>query len=187
MKLLNKICLLSVVAASISFASEKDVATQAKSSVMKLGKTLKSQLMQKLKEDGSGVKAITFCSEQAQELTQKVSEELGEKVTVRRAAIKYRNPDNKPTAQDTAVMKEFIARAEKGESFEEMGKMVKTEKGHTFYKALGTGKGCLRCHGAPEAIHPSVLEMIDKQYPGDKARNFKRGEFRGVIVAEIND
>lgn len=178
-----KLIIATLLLGSTLFAS--DVASTAKESMQLLGKNLKGELKEKFKEDPSGLKAIEYCSMQAQEITKEVNEKLDKGVEVRRTALKYRNEKNKPTAQDEEVMLDFLQRAKDGESFEEMTEVIKTDDKIYVYKALGVGKGCLKCHGDVANINKEILTVIDKNYPNDKARNFKKGEFRGAMVAEI--
>jgi hypothetical protein len=178
-----KLLITALFLGSALFAS--DVASTAKESMQLLGKNLKGELKAKFKEDPSGVKAIEYCSMQAQDITKEVNEKLDKGVEVRRTALKYRNEKNKPSAQDEKVMMEFVQRSKDGESFEKMTEIVEDENKIYVYKALGVGKGCLKCHGDVANINKEILSIIDKNYPNDKARNFKKGEFRGAIVAEI--
>ena len=52
-----------------------------------------------------------------------------------------------------------------------------------IYKPLATGGVCLKCHG--QNVSNELIEMIAESYPLDKAMDFKEGDLRGVIVAEI--
>ncbi|MFP4331689.1 MAG: DUF3365 domain-containing protein [Campylobacterales bacterium] len=178
-----RLLIATLLLGSALFAS--DTATKAKESMQQLGKNLKGELKAKFKEDPSGVKAIEYCSLQAQDITEEVNSKLDSDVEVRRTALKYRNEKNEPTFQDIDVMLEFQARAKDGESFQEMTKVVETDEKTYVYKALGVGKGCLKCHGDVNNIDKEILSIIDKHYPNDRARNFNKGELRGAIVAEI--
>ena len=51
------------------------------------------------------------------------------------------------------------------------------------YKPLYTMGVCLKCHG--ENISKDIKKELVKNYPNDKAINFKLGSLRGVIVSEI--
>lgn len=177
---------ISLMIASVLFAADAgNVQEKAKNAMMELGKSLKTELKAKMKEDPSGLKAVTFCADAAQKLTKEVNEKLGGDVTVRRTAIRYRNPDNKPSAQDLEVMQEFQARMAKGESPEKMSKAIPMDDRVVVYKAMGVGKPCLKCHGPVQQINADILKAIDAAYPDDQARDFKQGDFRGAIIAEV--
>lgn len=178
-----KLVIASLLVASTLVAT--DTASKAKQSMQLLGKNLKGELKAKFKEDPSGLKAIEYCSLQAQDITDKVNSKLDSDVSVRRTALKYRNEANEPTFQDIDVMLEFQKRGMGGEKFDSMTKVVKTDDKIYVYKALGVGKTCLKCHGSTENIDTNILSVIEKHYPNDRARDFKQGDFRGVIVSEI--
>ena len=69
-----KLLITALFLGSTLFAS--DVASTAKESMQLLGKNLKGELKAKFKEDPSGVKAIEYCSMQAQDITKEVNEKL---------------------------------------------------------------------------------------------------------------
>ncbi|SFV66616.1 Cytochrome c family protein [hydrothermal vent metagenome] len=98
---------------------------------------------------------------------------------VRRTALKYRNPKNKPDTTDRAVMNELVRKGD--------FKPVTIDAGDHYrvYKPLPTKGECLVCHGDSSKIPSKVSEMIKRKYPKDLAIDFAEGEFRGAIVAEI--
>jgi hypothetical protein len=98
---------------------------------------------------------------------------------IRRTALKYRNPKNKPDAIDKSVMNELIRKGD--------FKPVTVDVGAKYrvYKPLPTKAECIVCHGNSEEIPKKVSDMIKRKYPKDLAVDFAKGEFRGVIVAEI--
>ena len=116
--------------------------------------------------------AFTACSNTS---TEKISKDSH----VRRTALKYRNPANKPDAVDITVMNKL----KENKNFKPL--VIELESHYRVYKALPTMKPCLACHGDTTAMNSSVKEMIDKKYPTDLATNFKENEFRGVVVSEI--
>jgi len=141
-------------------------------------KTLKPTLNSTLAQDKSGVVAMGVC----QSLASKMVEEyngITPNVTIRRTALKYRNPQNKPDKVDEAVMYQL----ESSKSF----KPVAVDMGNSYrvYKPMFMEQSCLKCHGDRDDIAPQVLNMIKQKYPNDMATGFKPGEFRGVTVAEF--
>jgi len=148
-----------------------------------LGKTLKTQLKSKFQEDSNGTTAITFCSTQAQAITQQVNEQLPSHVKVRRTSLALRNPANQADATDIKIMKKY----EEGIKHLSKGAMMPTRVivGDTtrIYKPLVVAPVCLKCHG--ENVSPTIAKTIQATYPTDKAIGMKLGDFRGVIVAEV--
>ena len=151
-----------------------------------LGKTLKTHLKAEMKSDKTGLKAMTFCTDKADELTKEVNTKLPKGVTVRRTALKARSEKNKPDALDVAIMERIIS--DMNNTKVDLGKplMVETPSSYRVYKPLFIKPVCMKCHGNDKTVDPKVKEAISKNYPNDKAINFKIGDLRGVVVAEMN-
>jgi len=141
--------------------------------------TLKPTLKSALQQDKTQEIAMGTCSSIAMKMTNDYNN-ISPKVKVRRTALKYRNPANKPDATDKQVMYRFLALND--------GKPVAIDMGDKYrvYKPLKTKAKCLLCHGDVTQMSPKVVEMIRKKYPHDLATGFKLGEFRGAVVAEFN-
>ncbi|MBU1668249.1 DUF3365 domain-containing protein [bacterium] len=140
---------------------------------------LKPALMTEMKKDTSGMSGMELCSASAKGIESAYNESLPKDSNVRRTALKYRNPENKPDAIDVAVMNNL----KENKNFNPV--VIELDNHYRVYKALPTMKPCLACHGDTTAMNSSVKEMINKKYPTDLASNFKENEFRGVIVSEI--
>ena len=148
---------------------------------MTLLKTLGKNLKMHMKKEGP-VGAAKFCSLEALNITQEVSEKYGKKVDVKRISLKYRNPVNAPTQEQIVVLKKLEAlNAE-----QKLPKLYKQENNDstTYYKPLVIKKKvCLKCHGN---ITTSALKnYIEKTYPEDEARGYKMGDLRGAVLVKI--
>jgi len=141
-----------------------------------LGKALKMQLKTHLMADKSGVEALTFCTSEASNITKKVNSKLPSYAKVRRTALNVRNANNAPDAIDIKIMQDFMDKPTKIKVYQD-GNITRV------YKPLYTMGVCLKCHGT--AISKELQATINKNYPEDKATNFKAGSLRGVIVSEI--
>jgi len=141
---------------------------------------LKPTLMKSFKQDKTGVAGMVMCSQSAQKMGQNYNATLPKDSKVRRTAIKYRNPNNKPDATDSAVMERMVQE-------HNFKKPLVVDMGSYFrvYKALPTHKPCLACHGDKEKMPQKMKEILAENYPADLAVGFKEGDFRGVIVSEI--
>jgi hypothetical protein len=141
--------------------------------------TLKPTLKSMLQQDPSHVTAMGACTNMAP----KMKEDYNSKTTdvkIRRTALKYRNPANKPDSVDQEVMYRLQAQNDKKPLVIDMG-----NKHYRVYKPLQIEKPCLICHGNSKNISPKIQAMILKKYPTDLATGFKLGEFRGAVVAEV--
>lgn len=141
--------------------------------------TLKPTLMSALKEDPTHVTAMGVCASMAMEMTDSYNTTTTD-TKIRRTALKYRNPKNKPDATDVEVMTQL-----KGS--QDFTKPVAVDMGDKYrvYKGLPMKKPCLICHAHTDAMTPEMNKMIKERYPKDLATGFVEGEFRGVVVAEI--
>ncbi|ADV46193.1 Tll0287-like domain-containing protein [Nitratifractor salsuginis] len=175
---------LSLSAAEQPASQQKAVAAEGVKYIKILGKELKGKLVKYLKQDPSGLQGAYFCSKSAQRITKEVNAKFPDNIKVRRTALKYRNPDNKPDATDVKVMEQMEAAAKAGK-LEKKPVVVKVGETERVYVPLIAQKACLKCHGPVEKIDPKVKETIAKHYPDDKAVGFHEGDLRGVVVAEI--
>ena len=140
---------------------------------------LKPVLMTEMKKDKSGMAGMELCSTSAETIESAYNKTLPTGSNVRRTALKYRNPNNKPDTVDVAVMNKL----KEDNNFKPV--VIELENHYRVYKALPTMKPCLTCHGDSNSMNSSVQKMIHEKYPKDLASNFKENEFRGVVVSEI--
>lgn len=177
--------IVSTLLLSVAAQAETPTVKQEGISYIKmLGGTLKSELQAKMKEDPTGIAAATFCKDNAGKIIKEVNAKLPEYASVRRTALKLRNPDNKADAADNKVMNAYMEVIEaKKYSPKDAVKVVEEGDTTRVYKALFVQKACLKCHGT--TVSAEISTLIKKGYPDDKAIDFEEGTFRGVIVAEI--
>ena len=139
--------------------------------------TLKPTLMSLIKSDPSFKTAMGGCTSMAQSMTNDYNA-VSPNTKIRRTALKYRNEKNKPDATDTIVMEHFLASNDFKEPL-----VVEMPTHYRVYKALDMKQPCLACHGTN--ISTDLKQMLISSYPTDLATHFKLGEFRGVVVAEV--
>jgi hypothetical protein len=166
---------------NVKYVKNAEIEAKGMKQIKGLISGVKPALMGTLKSDKSGISGMEMCSTSAMEMGKKYNASLPKDSKVRRTALKYRNPNNKPDATDTVVMTKLKA----DNSFD---KPLVVDMGDSFrvYKALPTHKPCLVCHGDVKKMSSSMLETIKEKYPNDLAVNFKEHDFRGVIVSTIN-
>lgn len=166
-------------AANKDLSKEETVKTNAILQIDGFVNTIKPILMSSLKSDPTGASGMDMCSASAQALTKNYNKSLPTNTKIRRTAIKYRNPLNKPDRLDKEVMNKII------DSKSAAPVMIETSNSYRVYKPLDTMKPCLACHGDFNGMNKATVAKIKKQYPKDLANGFKLGDFRGVVVAEI--
>lgn len=182
--------LLSTLLTSSLYAADANQTTEPTSVkiegigyIKKLGGTLKSELQKHMKADPTAVAAFGFCTAKAGEITADVNKALPSHAKVRRTALKTRNEINNPDATDIKVMEEYLNAIETKTFTPKDIKVVEEGDVTRVYKPLVTGGVCLKCHGSN--VSKELKEMIASYYPKDQAVDFKEGDLRGVIVAEI--
>jgi hypothetical protein len=146
--------------------------------IKEFANTLNPTLNGAMAQDKSGVLGMGVCSSMASKMVNEYNN-ITPNVTIRRTALKYRNPANKPDKTDEEVM---YALADSKDF-----KPVAVDMGSTYrvYKPLKMDLRCLACHGDKNRMSNGVKEMISKKYPDDMATGFEVGDFRGAIVAEF--
>ena len=163
---------------SVSFIENKKVLEEGMMHIDAFMGSMQPTLKSLLKEDKTHVTAMGACSSMAIEMINDYNKQITN-VKLRRTALKYRNPKNKPDTADRMVMDTFVST----KKFEPL--VVDLGNQYRVYKPLPTKQACLLCHGARNDISPELVKMIDRTYPKDMATGFALGEFRGVVVADI--
>ena len=148
-----------------------------------LGGALKSELQTHMKADKTGLAAMGFCTAQAESITKEINSKLPKYASVRRTAMKTRNPDNAADALDIKIMKEYEVSIAAKTFLPSDIKVIEEGDTTRVYKPLLTKGVCLKCHGTN--ISKELQGEIKTHYPKDQAFGFKQGSLRGVIVAEI--
>lgn len=144
--------------------------------------TLKGVLVQSMAK-GIPAAAAT-CSDTAQTLTKTIASAHG--VEMRRISLNARNSQNIPTVQEKVLLLKLDSVRLAGrltdstvvwEIIERQGKQYALHiKPIVLNNAL-----CLQCHGKDADIAPETRTVLDKRYPGDKARGYSIGEIRGAV------
>jgi len=113
----------------------------------------------------------------AKEITQKFG------FYIKQTSLKYRNPLNKPNANEKRILKIFEEKHLP--EYWEIGKNSKGEEVIRYAKPLIIKKACLKCHGIPnKQVPPKLYKALVKDY-GNKAFNYKIGDIRGMVSVEV--
>ena len=137
--------------------------------------------LQKGLEGGDAVKAVAYCNERAYPLTDSLSRHYG--VLVRRVALRYRNPANKPDSIETAVLSHMAELSAKGQI--PPAQTIDLFDGYIrHFEPIIMKPLCLNCHGVIQRgdIAPATREEIRRRYPDDRAYDFNLHELRGAWV-----
>lgn len=135
--------------------------------------TLRNSLVNAIQKEGFEG-AIGFCHENATGLMPAYTDS----VVVRRTALRYRNPLNKPDVLETEILEGWSKTHSAGEKL--APRLVRANGQLHYFKPIHMQAMCMNCHGSPQKnIRPATLSAIRKNYPGDMAIDFREGDLRG--------
>lgn len=158
------------------------------SAAMSLARTLSGRLNAALSVGGPAA-AIEFCAGRAMELTDSVSDALGPGWSLRRTALRTRNPANAPDSLEALALQWFQAAEDSAAATgaePPLTHVQRTPAGdYRYYMPVRMGHMCLECHGDREQIEPAVRAVLDQRYPADQATGYGQGELRGLIRVTV--
>ncbi len=127
---------------------------------------------------GGVEEAITYCNVSVMPLTDSLSKAYN--ATIKRAALRYRNPVNKPTEEEEQALNAYLTQS--SEYLEMDPEVSLLDNNHIAFYAPITTKGlCLTCHGVVgETLAEDQYEVIKALYPDDQATGFAMGDLRGI-------
>ncbi len=128
--------------------------------------------------------AVRYCNTIAYPLVDTLA---GDKaVKVKRVSEKYRNPLDRPSPQESAILADFNKYTETEQSIPDP--ILKPVDANTigYYQPIMTMKLCLNCHGVVgEDVKTEHYEVIKELYPQDKAVGYQEGNLRGMWVVYL--
>lgn len=149
-------------------------------------KTLGGNLQKHLKAEGP-MGALTFCSDQAYALTEKVDTSLGANTSIKRISLKYRNPANAPEKDEKAVLQALQTLKDNGVTLPASLVQNVGNGTYKYYKPLLINKAaCLKCHG-DLGKSPELQKAIHARYPNDLATGYKMNDLRGAVVVTVKE
>lgn len=128
---------------------------------------------------GGPVYAIDFCNLRAMHLKDSLS--VIHNCEIRRIAVKYRNPLDRPQSEtEKEQLEKYQENFENAETLKP--EVYVFDDRIEYYKPILINKGaCLVCHGQPgEQIAEETMEIIQERYPNDLATGFAMDDFRGA-------
>lgn len=149
---------------------------------------LMSILREKIESEGPEA-AINYCRLRALPLTAQVAAEFPRAKSVRRTALRVRNPANTPDATDRSVLETWFASwnpAAPPQPVLEECIAPDGTKELRYYRPVPVMATCLICHGGGDEIAHGVRAALQRDYPGDQAVDFKEGDLRGAIVVTFD-
>lgn len=153
-----------------------------RTTAMDFMKDLKSVLINQIQTNGV-LQAVSVCSDTAQVLTNNFGIKKG--VFIRRVSFKNRNVNNLPDDFEKKVLNKFELLHQNKElnNETEHAEIVQEEefKYLRYLKPILIQAECLNCHGSANEIMPEVKQLINQEYPYDKAIGYRIGDLRGAV------
>lgn len=119
--------------------------------------------------------AVRFCAENAQRLTDSISDELG--YVIRRVSPENRNELNTVSKADMVAYRHF----DKSKNAGKLAISYFDDVNQTYYAPIVLGMPlCLQCHGKAEDRNAAAFSLIQDFYPNDMAIDYGLGDLRGI-------
>ncbi len=129
--------------------------------------------------DGGPAKALGVCSDRAPAIAAEVATEMG--VTIRRASLRPRNPQNAAAGDERDVLAGFAAAMADGGAAIPVVREGTDGSRIYFAPIVLANPLCLQCHGQPGTdVAAATLSAIRARYPQDQATGYRLGELRGL-------
>ncbi len=149
--------------------------TRGEATLKPFKQKLMGALMEGLKDGPEG--AIDVCRVLAPEIAEEVS---SPEIQVGRTSHRLRNERNAPREWIRPLLDEYVVNPDKLDP-----EVVRIDEDRVGYvEPIHVKTMCLGCHGSD--LSPSIAARIDENYPGDQARGFEDGDFRGLFWVEFS-
>jgi hypothetical protein len=154
---------------------------KAREAVKGMGGKLQGELKAAIAAGGP-VSAVEVCKTIAPAIGAEQSKASG--FTLKRTALKVRNPANAPDELERSVLEDFVSKVQAGTDPATLERIEEVKDGERtlvrYFKAIPTAKEpCLTCHGSE--LSGELKDAIAKLYPDDHATGFKAGDVRGAF------
>ncbi len=157
---------------------------KAKSTADGLMKDLIGLLFSTLDAEGPAG-AVRICADVAQDRT---AGHARDGVYVRRVSRKVRNQANRPDELEVQKLEQLEALHQEKklppELVEVRANLDGTRRLH-YLRPIVVMERCLACHGPRDQIQPAVRELLARQYPDDRAVDYRVGDFRGAVSVRV--
>ncbi len=138
---------------------------------------LSSNLMQAA-QAGGVANAVNYCQVAAYPLTDSMAQAM--QASVRRTALRYRNPANAPSATERRVLEQYEAQMARSQAPKARVQPWGADS-VAFFAPIILMEACSKCHGTPgEDIAAEDYALIQEKYPEDRAIGFAVGDLRGM-------
>lgn len=164
---------------------EKLVVQETREVALGMYQQLAARLVAELKS-GPPDAALAVCATVAEGMAARASAERGWRIA--RVSLKPRNPMFGGDNWEREALADFTARRVRGEDPDQMERVeIVTEPSGRFVryiKALHMLPLCMECHGPYDTLKPEIGAALRREYPADRATDFRTGQIRGGLAVK---
>jgi hypothetical protein len=125
------------------------------------------------------VEAVAYCNLIAVDTLVQTAKTYN--ASIKRTALKLRNPNNSPNAMELQLLEAYAYNSENGLALEDNVQLIDQGTKVLFTRPITLAAPlCLNCHGSKENLLPELQAKIDALYPEDQATGFQLNDFRGM-------
>ena len=178
-----------ILTATPLFAAEVPSQAKANAAAGRLNLEMRKKLTQTIQKNGLAG-AMDVCAKEAPAVIADLEKTFG--LTIKRTALKVRNPLNAPDPTEKALLEKLDGMRNKGEDLPQDATLFsEVESGKErilrFYKPVMMQGTCVGCHGTPDKIPAEVKKALAASYPKDKAVGYTDGDLRGIISITVKE
>lgn len=169
----------------LTIEQENKIREIGESSALALMKNLKQHLVEALNQGGA-VEAIEVCASQAIPITEEVQDLLKQPIQLKRTSFKFRNPANAPDSLEALALTYFETELQTNNKLPDYFiQPVHAKNEYRYYKPMTVDAPCLSCHASQDKMDPKISQILHENYPTDKAVDYAKDDFRGVVRVSI--
>lgn len=176
-------CQMNQPGKSLSDENKIKLIIQGQEIVQQSFQSLSSELSKEL-QDGGVQNAVGYCHLKASPIIDSLSSKYGVEIT--RISVKYRNPANKASLADMAILDAYRQQLAEGKTLQ--AHLEVTDEAVTYYSPIVIQNPmCLLCHGEPgKSMEVENHDFIKTKYPDDLATGYQLGDLRGAWKVIFN-
>ena len=171
------------------FAVQVTPQVKANAAAGRLNLEMRKKLTQSIQQNGL-TGSIDVCAKQAPSVIADLEKTFG--VTIKRTALKVRNPANAPDPAEKELLEKLDGMVKNEDTLPQDAILFSDKESGKdrilrYYKPVMMQGTCVGCHGTPEKIPADVKKALAASYTKDNAVGYKEGDLRGIISITVKE
>ena len=180
---------LLVLSATTLIAAEPAPQARATAAAGRFNLQMRIRLPQSIQKNGLAG-SLEICAKDAPAIMAEQEKTFG--LTMKRTALKVRNPANTPDAAEKALLEKLAGLLKAEETLPKEATLfsrTESDKERTlrYYVPVMMLPACTGCHGTPDRIPADVRKALAARYPKDQGTGYGDGELRGIISITVKE